>query len=165
MTRPCFLGSGIATHLGTGVAENLSGLHEPPRPPQRLERRVDDRVCRIPYKPLSGFPLESEGTRLNDVVDTVITALAGGRHLPPDRLEHFREAAGIGEVFAYRHGLPWYDSQTGYGIHRFLTTEVARTLVRIDGDPSGRTTLLVIDAAPPGATDPTRRLRDRRNGG
>lgn len=98
-------------------------------------------------------------------VDPDGTALAGGQHLRPDRLEHFREAAGIGELFAYRHGLPWYDSQTGYGVHRFLTTEVARTLVHIDGDPSGRTTLLVIDAAPPRATDPTRRLRDRRNGG
>jgi len=72
MIRPCFLGSGIATHLGTGVAENLAGLHEPPRPPQSLERRVDDRVLRIPYRPLSGFPLEYAETRLDDVIETVI---------------------------------------------------------------------------------------------
>ena len=89
--------------------------------------------------------------------------LAGGQHLLPDRLERLREAIGIGDVLAYRDGLPWYDSQTGHGIHRFLTTEVARTLVHIDGDPSGRATLLVIDAARPGAAGSTRRPRDPRN--
>ena len=103
---------------------------------------------------LERLPLDPDGS-----------ALAGGQYLSPERLERFREATGIGEVFAYRHGLPWYDSQTGHGIHRFLTTEVARTLVHIDGDPSGRTTLLVIDAAPPDVADSTRRLRDRRNAG
>lgn len=90
-------------------------------------------------------------------------ALAGGQHLSPDRLERFREATGLGDVFAYRDGLPWYDSQAGHGIHRFLTTEVARTLVHIDGDPSGRATLMVIDATRPGAADSTRPLPDRRS--
>ena len=98
-------------------------------------------------------------------VDKNAATLAGGQHLLPDRLERFRETTRIGKVWTYRDGLPWYDSQTGYGIHRFLTHEVARTLVHIDGDPSGRTTLMVVDAARPGATDSTRRLRDRRSGG
>src|SRR5258706_5224613 len=86
MIRPCFLGSGIATHLGIGVAENLAALREPPRPPQRLLRRIDDRVESIPYTPLSGFPMESSETRLDAVVDTVIEeALDEARLRPPER--------------------------------------------------------------------------------
>ena len=41
--------------------------------------------------------------------------------------------------------LPWYDSQTGHGIERFLRAPMASTLVHVDGDPSGRATLLVLD--------------------
>jgi hypothetical protein len=89
------------------------------------------------------------------------TALAAGQNLSIDRFEHFRETTGIREVFTYREGLPWYDSQAGHGIHRFLTAAVARTLVHIDGDPSGRALLIVIDAARPHAADSMRPLRDR----
>jgi 3-oxoacyl-[acyl-carrier-protein] synthase-1 len=71
MISPCFLGSGIATHLGTGLAENLAGLHDPPSP-QTLERRLGDRVERIPYRPLRGFPDPSVETRLHGVIDAVI---------------------------------------------------------------------------------------------
>jgi hypothetical protein len=84
------------------------------------------------------------------------TTLAGGQNLRPDRLERFREATGIGDVFAYRDELPWYDSQAGHGINRFLTSGAARTLVHVDGDPRGRSTLMVIDAARPGAAGSTR---------
>jgi hypothetical protein len=96
-------------------------------------------------------------------IDTGSAALARGQNLRSDRFERFREATGIGDELAYRDDLPWYDSQTGHGIHRFLTSGAARTLVHIDGDPSGRATLLVIDAARPGAADPTQPPRDRRN--
>ncbi len=86
MIRPCFLGSGIATHLGIGVAENLAALHERPQPPQRLLRRVEDRVLSIPYKPLRGFPLESVETRLDDVIDAVVEeALDEAGLRPPER--------------------------------------------------------------------------------
>jgi hypothetical protein len=98
-------------------------------------------------------------------VDPVGAALASGQHLRPDRLQLVLEATGIEEVFDYRHGLPFYDSQTGHGIHQFLIAPVARTLMHIDGDPSGRTTLMVIDAPRPLATDSTRQPRGRRNGG
>jgi hypothetical protein len=113
------------------------------------------------------FPDEDELLRhlRGQRIDPDGAVLAGGQHLEPDRLERFREASGIGDVFAYGQGLPWYDSQTGYGIHLFLSEPVARTMVHIDGDPSGRCTLLVIDASPPGATDPTRRPPARRNEG
>jgi hypothetical protein len=90
--------------------------------------------------------------------------LAEGQNLGIDRFESFREATGVRGVFAYREGLPWYDSQSGHGLHRFLTSAVARTLVHLDGDPSGRTTLMVIDAARPHATDSKRPPRDRHNG-
>jgi hypothetical protein len=98
-------------------------------------------------------------------IDPDRAVLACGQHLPPDRWERCREAAGLGDVFDYRRGLPWYDSQTGHGLHRFLTEPVALTMVHIDGDPSGRSSMVVIDAAPDGAIDPTRRLRDRRSTG
>ena len=76
------------------------------------------------------------------------TAIASGQHLGSDRFEMLRSAAGSPRVFDYRGDLPWYDSQTGAGIHRFLMEPMARTLVHVDGDPSGRCTLLVVDAGP-----------------
>jgi hypothetical protein len=90
-------------------------------------------------------------------------ALSGGQHLSPERLESFREASGIRRVFDYRSGLPWYDSQTGHGIQLFLAAPVAQRLVHVDGDPSGRCNLLVVEAATPGSTGSTHPPRDRRN--
>lgn len=72
MNRPCFLGAGLTTHLGTGVSENLAALHRPPSPAQNVPRRVDDRMEQIPCKPLRDFPLRSQKTRLNDVVFSVV---------------------------------------------------------------------------------------------
>jgi len=72
MNRPCFLGAGIATHLGTGIAENLAGLHGPPPPPRYLERRCDGRDLRIPYKPLRGFSAARAEQRLLRVIETVV---------------------------------------------------------------------------------------------
>jgi 3-oxoacyl-[acyl-carrier-protein] synthase-1 len=72
MNRPAFLGAGIATHLGTGIAANLTGLHRAPPPPQWLERRLDDRVERIPVKLLRGSPTASAEERLFHVIDAVI---------------------------------------------------------------------------------------------
>jgi len=73
MIRPCFLGAGVATHLGTGIANNLAGLHGPPRPAQVLERLLDDRTETIRYKLLDGFPLETGRARLFDVINAVVT--------------------------------------------------------------------------------------------
>ena len=94
MIRPCFLGSGIATHLGIGVAENLAGLREPPRPPQRFLRRVEDRIESIPYKPLHGFPMESAAARLDDVIDTVVDEALREARLRPS--EQARMALCVG---------------------------------------------------------------------
>lgn len=71
MMRPCFLGAGLATSLGTGVAPNLAGLHVTPGPAQTIERRVDGRTELIPYRLLSGFPL-SEGRRLDGAIAAVV---------------------------------------------------------------------------------------------
>jgi 3-oxoacyl-[acyl-carrier-protein] synthase-1 len=68
MIRPCFLGAGLATHLGTGVPANLAALHAPPGAPQVLERRVDGRIEAIPYKLLRDFPLNDTPGRLSDAV-------------------------------------------------------------------------------------------------
>jgi len=89
-------------------------------------------------------------------------ALGFGQHLGVDGAESLRKATGITTRFDYRSDLPWYDSQTGHGIHRFLTAPLASTLVHIDGDPSGRRSVLVIDSAPRGATASTPLPRDRR---
>jgi len=89
-------------------------------------------------------------------------ALGFGQHLEVGAAEALHEATGLTTRFNYRDDLPWYDSQTGHAIHRFVTTPGAPTLVHVDGDPSGRRTLLVIDAAPRGATAPRPRTRDRR---
>lgn len=94
MIRPCFLGSGIATHLGVGVAQNLAALHEPPSPPERLLRRIDDRVESIPYKPLRGFPPTSVESRLDDVIDVVVQEALGEAGLRPS--ERSRMALFVG---------------------------------------------------------------------
>ena len=73
MIRPCFLGAGIATHLGTGIADNVAGLHAPPAPGLDLERRLDGRTETIRYKLLGGFPLDGGRGRLLGVVDAVVT--------------------------------------------------------------------------------------------
>ena len=94
MIRPSFLGAGIATHLGTGVADNLAGLHKPPRPPDSIERRVDDRTETIAYKLLDGFPLTSGPARLDDVIDTVIAEALREAELTPS--ERRRMALCVG---------------------------------------------------------------------
>jgi 3-oxoacyl-[acyl-carrier-protein] synthase-1 len=58
--------------MGTGIEANLAGLHERPRPPQVLERRVEGRTEAIHYKLLEGFPLGAGPERLHDVVGAVV---------------------------------------------------------------------------------------------
>ena len=89
---------------------------------------------------------------------------AAGQNLSLDRGETVRRAAGIDATFDYHQGLPWYDTRTGQGIHTFLTAPPAPTLVHVDGDPSGRLTVVVIDATSSGAPASTRPLRARRPG-
>jgi hypothetical protein len=78
-------------------------------------------------------------------IDPGSAVLATGQHLGADRRDMLRAATGIDAAFDYRSDLPWYDSQTGSGVHRFLEAPSARTLVHVDGDPTGRRTLLVVD--------------------
>ncbi len=75
------------------------------------------------------------------------TLIAGGQHLPPGTLTGLVEATGLSRVFDYRSGLPWYDSQFGHGICRFLSDPSAGTLVHVDGDSGGRVVLVVVEAA------------------
>ncbi len=85
MIRPCFLGAGIATHLGTGIAENLASLHEPPSPPQSIDKRIGDRAERIPYKLLKDFPVESASSRLDTVIDAVVSEALDEAGLSPSQ--------------------------------------------------------------------------------
>jgi hypothetical protein len=90
------------------------------------------------------------------------SVLAGGLNLPPDRLRSLSEATGIRAVPTNEPVPAWYDSRTGQSLHTFLTSPPARTLVHIDGDPSGRLTVLVVDATRPAAPDPTQPPRESR---
>jgi 3-oxoacyl-[acyl-carrier-protein] synthase-1 len=77
MNRAAFLGAGLATHLGTGIAENLAALHRPPPPPRRLERRLGGSIERIPFKPLHASPAAPADERLFRVIDAVIEEALG----------------------------------------------------------------------------------------
>jgi hypothetical protein len=131
---------GVAADTPVGEASHwfLLATDEAPGPALGTLRTVraftDDRALRV--------HLERER------FDPETTGIASGQHLGSDRFEILREAAGSPRVFDYRSDLPWYDSQTGAGIDRFLRERPARTLLHVDGDPSGRCTLLVVDAAP-----------------
>jgi hypothetical protein len=89
-------------------------------------------------------------------------ALALGAHLDPVDFEPIRAAVGARSELDYRRDLPWYDCQVGHALHRFLTAPEAATLVHVDGDPSGRRSLIVIDAPPGGAGASTPPPRDPR---
>lgn len=73
----CFLGAGIATHLGTGIAAQLDGLRQMPRVPQPVDCAIGTLHEQVPYKLLADFPLTAIGSRLYTVIDSVIdSALA-----------------------------------------------------------------------------------------
>ena len=82
MIRPCFLGAGLATSLGTGVAASLAGLHEAPTLPRTLERRVGGRTETIPYKLLREFPLDTP-LRLDDAIGAVVEEALREARLSP----------------------------------------------------------------------------------
>lgn len=68
----CFLGAGIATHLGTGISAQLAGLQQAPRAPQPVDCAIGTLHERVPYKLLADFPLQAIETRLYTVIDSVI---------------------------------------------------------------------------------------------
>jgi len=70
--HPVFLGAGISTHLGTGIAAHVDGLRAAPKPPQPVVRPIGDREETIPYKLLADFPLTDTHTRLYRVLEAVI---------------------------------------------------------------------------------------------
>lgn len=80
------------------------------------------------------------------------TVLAVGQHLKPASLEVLRAASGITAVFDYRSRLPYFDSQSAAVVSRFLSQPGKSRLVHIDGDPSGRFAVMVVERAsgPPG---------------
>jgi len=148
------IGVGPDAAVGEGSHWFLLGAVDDSRPPLGVVRCVrsfpdDDALLRH----LRGLRVDRDGA-----------VLARGQNLPPDRWDRFRETTGIGEELAYGRDLPRYDSQTGYGLHLFLTASVARTMVHLDGDPSGRFTLLVIEKPTAGAHAPTLTLPDPRTG-
>lgn len=84
--QACFLGAGIATHLGTGIAAQLAALQRAPLPPQIVNCAIGT-ICDggtihepVPYKLLADFPLANIEQRLDVVIDNVIEqALAAAK--------------------------------------------------------------------------------------
>ena len=75
------------------------------------------------------------------------TVLAVGQHLEPASLEVLRAASGITAVFDYRSRLPYFDSQTAAAVGSFLSQPGKSRMVHIDGDPSGRFAVMVVERA------------------
>jgi 3-oxoacyl-[acyl-carrier-protein] synthase I len=72
MNQACFLGAGITTHLGTGIAAQLAALQRAPLPPQPVSCDIGTIHEHVPYKLLADFPLVDIEQRLDKVIDTVI---------------------------------------------------------------------------------------------
>jgi 3-oxoacyl-[acyl-carrier-protein] synthase-1 len=94
MTDPEFLGFGIHTHLGRGLAANLAALAEPPPRPTRLELTLGDQRQTIPFHPLADTPLEDLETRLAPVLDGVVAEALAAAGLNP--AERARTAVFVG---------------------------------------------------------------------
>jgi 3-oxoacyl-(acyl-carrier-protein) synthase len=73
MNQACFLGAGITTHLGTGIAAQLAAMQRAPLPPQPVSCDIGTIHEQVPYKLLADFPLVDIERRLKKVIDTVIT--------------------------------------------------------------------------------------------
>lgn len=74
----CFLGAGIATHLGTGIPAQLAALQRAPQPPQIVNCALEP----VPYKLLADFPLENIEQRLHTVIDNVIEQALTAAKIP-----------------------------------------------------------------------------------
>jgi 3-oxoacyl-[acyl-carrier-protein] synthase-1 len=72
LNQACFLGAGIATHLGTGMAAQLAALQRAPLPPQPVNCDISTIHECVPYKLLADFPLTAITQRLDAVIDHVI---------------------------------------------------------------------------------------------
>lgn len=74
----CFLGAGIATHLGTGIPAQLAALQRAPLPPQIVNCAHEQ----VPYKLLADFSLENIERRLHTVIDNVIEQALTAAKIP-----------------------------------------------------------------------------------
>ncbi len=78
----CFLGAGIATHLGTGIAAQLTALQCAPMPPQTVNCDISTIHEPVPYKLLADFPLTHIEQRLHTVIDNVIEQALSATNIP-----------------------------------------------------------------------------------
>ena len=73
------------------------------------------------------------------------TVLAVGQHLEPALLDVLQAASGNAAVFDYRSRLPYFDSQSAAAVGSFLSQPGKSRMIHIDGDPSGRFAVMVIE--------------------
>ncbi len=73
------------------------------------------------------------------------SVIAPGQHLGEGALAELQDAAGISDIFDYRAGLPYFDSQAGAAVPAFLQRCTARRMVHIDSDPGGRFQVMVVE--------------------
>jgi 3-oxoacyl-[acyl-carrier-protein] synthase-1 len=94
MIEPQFLGLGLHTHLGRGLAANLAALAAPPPRPAVLELSLCGQPQAIPFHPLADTPLDDLETRLAPVLDGVVAEALAGADLGP--AERARTAVFVG---------------------------------------------------------------------
>jgi hypothetical protein len=71
-------------------------------------------------------------------LDPAGTVLAAGASIDPADFEALRAETGLSEVFDYRSGRAYYDSQAGAAISAFLNNGTASVLLHLNSDPDGR---------------------------
>ena len=87
-TTAVFLGAGIHSSLGNGVAANIAGLQQPPTAPSLQKNTTTDEVIDIPYKLLAQTPLNNISKRVYAVLLDVIEQALAEAQLNPEQRQH-----------------------------------------------------------------------------
>ncbi|HYE44951.1 MAG TPA: beta-ketoacyl synthase N-terminal-like domain-containing protein [Caulobacter sp.] len=87
MRRAWFLGAGLHTTLGRGMAANLAALPAGPPPPGVTEVPLGSGLERAPTMLLADLPLEDAETRLWRALEPVVEEAIAASGLTPDQVE------------------------------------------------------------------------------
>jgi len=85
MARPAFIGAGIHTVLGRGVAANVEALRAAPRPPQPVPVEFANQRETVPYQLLADEPQDHGDQRLWRVLENVIEEAFEAAALTPEQ--------------------------------------------------------------------------------
>jgi hypothetical protein len=77
-------------------------------------------------------------------LDAQQCAFSAGQFLDAAEAAALRHASGLGQVFDYRAGRGYYDSQSGAAIAQFLDRAPCRQLLHVNADPAGGFSLMLV---------------------